>query len=260
MRARNLITPVLAVVASFGAAAGATAALAPAGSSPDPLGSRTVDQLTVTTTIPYSKASTGPTGATGLTGDPGDTGPVGPVGPRGPVGASTVRTTAFTINWQNNQPNGRSTATFVAPGIGQGTVVCTPNIENVTDSGAQMITFRPYDQNADTTMATVRTDDMAYTYWDDPAKAAMNPIDVKFAHVEQYTGPEFNEGFNLKAFGPTYRAQGSMEGIISQRGPRGHVGGPAAAKPTTFRLAWHWRFDDGNPRCYVAGTFFTEAT
>lgn len=242
MRARSLITPVAACVASFGAAAGATAALS--------TGSGTAAR---TVTVTSKAAPKGPPGPRGLTGRKG---------PRGPGGATPIVATPVTINWQNGRWQNRATATFVAPGIGRGKITCTPDIEHVTDSGAQYIEFTPDDQDADTTMASVRTDDRAFTYFqnDDPYGPAGHPIDVKFAHREQFTGPTFREGFNLKAFSPTYRAQGAMFGIISQRGKRGRVGGPVTAEPTTFRLTWHWRFDDGNPRCYVAGTFYTEAS
>jgi hypothetical protein len=250
MRARSLITPIAACAASFGAAAGATAALS---TGTGGRAAATSTAKTITTTVTYAKAPKGLRGAAGRTGA---------TGPRGDRGAARIVASPVTINWQNGRWQNRATASFVAPGIGKGTITCTPNIEHVTDSGAQYIEFTPDDQAADTTMASVRTDDRPFTYFqnDDPYGAAGHPIDVKFAHDELHTGPTFREGFNLKAFSPTYRAQGSMFGIISQRGKRGAVGGPAAAKPTTFRLSWHWRFDDGNPRCYVAGTFYTEAT
>lgn len=250
MRARTLITPVLASVASFGAAAGATAALSTSSSTPSSsAGAKTV-------TVTSAKA---PRGATGPTGRTGRTGPKGPTGTQGAAGPGVI-VTPISINWQNNEPDGRSSVDFTAPGIGTGTITCTPNIEHVTDSGKQTIEFTPTDQDADTTMGLVRVDDHPFTYYDDPARAAEKPIAVKFAHRERFTGPKFNEGFNLKAFSATYRAQGTMTGIISQRGKRGAIGGPVAVAPTTFRLSWHWQFDDGNPRCYVAGAFFKEAT
>lgn len=260
MRARRLLTPVLACTASFAAAAGATAALSTtthAGTSAE--GTSTSANRTISQTVTTSRLSRGPAGARGPQGSTGDPGDDGDTGATGPPGAAHIITSAFTINWQNNRWQGRESATFVAPGIGQGTVTCTPDIEHVTDSGKQMLEFRPYAQRADTTMWTLRSDDRAFTYFDDPARAAESPIAVRAARRESNTGPQFNEGLNLKAFGPTYRAQGSFIGIISSRGDRAAIGGPGPA-PTTFRVSWHWRFDDGNPRCYVAGTFFTEAT
>ncbi len=261
MRARRLLTPVLACVASFGAAAAATAALdtGSGSGSTGKTGRVTATARTITTTVTTRRLSRGPRGFPGPRGRTGDRGPTGDAGDPGRPGSTPIIASSFTINWQNNNWQGRESATFVAPGIGQGTVTCTPNIENVTDSGKQMMEFRPYDQQADTTMWTLRTDDRPYTYYDDPARAAESPIAVRAARREGNTGPQFNEGFNLKAFGPTYRAQGSFMGIISSRGNRTAIGGPGPA-PTTFRVSWHWRFDDGNPRCYVAGSFFTEAT
>ncbi|MCW3015477.1 MAG: collagen-like protein, partial [Solirubrobacterales bacterium] len=214
---------------------------------------------TVTATVTTPRAPKGVLGKRGPRGRTGARGAAGTNGARGAAGKDRVIVTPFSINWQNNRWQGREQVTYVAPGIGQGTVICSPNIQNVTDSGAQMITFRPFDQQADTTMWTLRTDDRPLTYYDDPARAAESPVAVRAARREANTGPEFNEGFNLKAFAPTYRAQGSFIGIISSRGDRKVIGGPGPA-PTTFRLTWHWTFDDGNPRCYVAGSFFTEAT
>ncbi len=260
MRARRLLTPVLACAASFVAAAAATAALdTSADPSPGDAAGEPQTVRTVTATVTSSRVTPGTRGARGPRGRTGARGMDGADGDTGRAGRAPVIASAFTINWQNGRYAGRESATFVAPGIGQGTVTCTPNIENVTDSGKQMMAFRPYDQQADTTMWTVRTDDRAFTYFDDPARAAESPVAVRAARREFNTGPEFNEGFNLKAFGPTYRAQGSFTGIISSRGDRARVGGPGPA-PTTFHVSWHWRFDDGNPRCYVAGSFFTEAT
>ncbi|WP_354699405.1 hypothetical protein DSM112329_05121 [Paraconexibacter sp. AEG42_29] len=279
MRLRRLITPIAAVLASFGAAAGATAALSTGTQSPRAASTSgtttgagtatTTAARTVTTYVTYPEASEGADGVPGKPGEPGATGPPGLPGAQGPTGQARIIASPVSINWQNNASVGRSTATFTAPGIGEGIITCRPNIDsgNMTDNGAQYIEFTPYDQDADTTMASVRTDDRYYTFINpkrpqenDPSAAAENPITVKFAHRELYTGPTFREGFNLKAFSPTYRGQGGMVGIISQRGRRGAIGGPATAKPTTFRLTWHWTFDDGNPRCYVAGAFYTEAT
>ncbi|MCW2996487.1 MAG: collagen-like protein [Conexibacter sp.] len=258
MRARCLLTPIAASVASFGAAAGATAALSTGTSVPGTAAPATPPG-TVTVTVTTPRAPKGLPGKRGPRGRTGARGAAGTNGARGAAGKDRVVARPFSINWQNDRWQGREKVTFVAPGIGQGTVICTPNIQNVTDSGAQMITFRPFDQQADTTMWTLRSDDRAFTYHDDPARAAESPVAVRAARREPGTGPEFNEGFNLKAFAPTYRAQGSFIGIISSRGDRKVIGGPGPA-PTTFRLNWHWTFDDGNPRCYVAGTFFTEAT
>lgn len=258
MRVRHLLTPLAACLASFGAAAGATAALSAGG----PSGSaRTAEGSgrTVTATVTTKRAPTGVVGRRGPVGRTGARGFKGTPGDDGAAGKDRVLSSSVTVNWQNNRWQGRERATFVAPGLGEGAILCSPNIENVTDQGAQMLLFRPYDQDADTTMWTLRTDDRAYTYFDDPTLAAENATAVRTARREAGTGPQFNEGFNLKAFAPTYRAQGSFIGIISSRGKRGAIGGPGPA-PTTFRLTWHWRFDDGNPRCYVAGTFFTEAT
>ena len=279
MRARRLITPACACLASFAAAGAATAALAP--SSPRTTGTASRTTTTGTAATPttartvtiyqrYTRASKGEDGRTGARGDAGPAGAPGPPrpgGPAGPRGQQRILVTPVSLNWQNNRPAGRATAAFTAPGIGEGLITCTPNIPNVADDGAQYLEFTPYDLGMDTTVASYRTDDRPFTFLDpsrpfedDPAAAAERPVTVKFANLDRENQKTLREGFNLKAFSATYRAQGSMTGIISQRGRRGQIGGPVTAKPTTFRLAWHWVFDDGNPRCYVAGAFYTEAS
>lgn len=279
MRVRRLIPPVAASVASFAVAAAATAALAPSSPRATTAAARTTTTGTTTAANPartvtiyqrYTAASKGPDGDRGARGDAGPagvTGPTGAAGDAGPRGAQRILVSPVSVNWQNNRPTGRATAAFTAPGIGEGLITCTPNIPNVVDNGAQYIEFTPYDLGMDTTVASYRTDDRPFTFLDpnrfwenDPTAAAERPVTVKFANLDRENQKTLREGFNLKAFSPTYRAQGSMSGIISQRGRRGQVGGPVATRPTTFRIAWHWVFDDGNPRCYVAGAFYTEAS
>jgi len=61
-----------------------------------------------------------------------------------------VRAHALTANWRNGQSAGRDRAAFVAPGIGEGEVVCSPD--------TQQVQFRPYDQQSDTAMWTTRVE------------------------------------------------------------------------------------------------------
>lgn len=218
----------------------------------------------------------GRTGARGPLGLPGALGSVGPAGGQGAPGVpgpagDGLRRQVISINWQNDAWRGRDRQSFVAPGIGSGEVVCTPPHDdpnsNRETNGSQMLIFRPDDQGADTAMWTLRTDDRPYTYHrgsyrpfgnvaTDDELAAENPTSVRTARKDVFTGPQFNEGMNLRSFTPTDRAIGSWTGIITQRARSG-PGGPGAVA-TTFKLSWHWNFSDGNPRCYVAGSFSTQ--
>ncbi|HEX3874030.1 MAG TPA: hypothetical protein VHW26_07780 [Solirubrobacteraceae bacterium] len=137
----------------------------------------------------------------------------------------------MTVNWQNDQFQGRDTATFDAPGIGTGQIVCSPD--------TQWLRFFPADANADTAMTWIESE---------PGSR----IGVNTAVRTQYTGPDFYAGFNDSLGQQT--GAGSLEGIISSRLDRTVVGGPGPA-PTTFRVTWHWNFGDGSPRCYVAAEF-----
>jgi len=175
----------------------------------------------------------GPTGARGSTGEPGVPGTQGPTGPERLV------VQPIAINWQNGQFTGRDRATFTAPGIGQGQVICTRD--------AQQLVFRRYDGRQDVSLWTTKVFDRT---------DGLSPVDVKEGALTQYTGDEVNEGMNLTA--DALQGDGSFSGLIASYGDRSSPGGPGPA-PTAFRLTFHWRFGDQyGDRCYVAGTFTTE--
>jgi hypothetical protein len=171
----------------------------------------------------------GPSGAEGTGGGEGPTGLTGPPGPPGIVNQD------ISINWQNGDYRGQDSASFVAPGIGRGEVVCALN--------TQWVNFTPYDQSSDSEMwgAIMRGEEVS-------VRAA--------ARRAPPWGNEFNLGLNM-VNGTEPESQGSMVGIISSRGKFGSPG-EAGPPPTTFHLSWYWSFADPyGPRCYVAGTFET---
>ncbi len=179
-------------------------------------------------------AATGPRGAAGARGAPGPAGPVGPVGPAGPPARDILRQ-AVAVNWQNGRFQDRGAATFTAPGIGSGVVVCRPD--------TQWLRFFPSDAGADTAMSWTESE---------PGSRVGQSTAVR----TQYTGPDFYAGFNDYAGQPS--GMGSMQGIISSRLARTVDGGPGPA-PTSFRVTWYWNFGDGHPRCYVAAQFVSAA-
>lgn len=163
----------------------------------------------------------------------------GPEGPQGLRGKPAVKALeqSISINWQNNRPRGRSSATFVAPGIGHGQVVCTPD--------TQWVRFFPYDRETDVEM------------W--AAISRRDQVGVRAAARRSHSyGPDFQLGFN-EVNGTEPYAQGSMTGIISSRGPLGRSPDKAPPVPTTFRISWHWDFGTTEyRRCYVAGTVLSK--
>jgi hypothetical protein len=175
-------------------------------------------------------ATVGIRGAVGPRGPRGAAGIRGPAGPAGPP-ADDITRQAVTVNWQNGQFQGRDQATFDAPGIGAGDVVCSPD--------TQWLRFVPSDANADTAMTWLESE---------PGKR----VGVNTALRTQYTGPDFYAGFN--DYLGQQSGSGSLQGIISSRLDRTVAGGPGPP-PTSFRVSWYWKFDDGSPRCYVAAVF-----
>lgn len=240
----RLLTLGAACGASFALAAGAALALDAdlPGSGPD---------TTPTATAAAAKKPAagrgpkGPRGLRGLTGRRGPqgargaTGETGVGGAQGPAGREAIVLQPISINWQNGQSTGRDRATFTAPGIGQGQVICSRD--------AQMITFRRYDQRNDVALWTAKVFDRS---------DGQSVFDVKRGLLTQFTGEEVNEGFNLTA--DALRGDGAYRGIIASHGDRSGPGGPGPA-PTAFHLTFHWRFGDQfGDRCYVAGSFTTE--
>lgn len=148
------------------------------------------------------------------------------------------------MNWQNGQSTGRDRESFVAPGIGEGEVIC--------NTDAQQLRFDPYDDNSDTAMWITRIQDQHF--------GKGTEVVVRTARREFNTGDTFNEGLNFQGYskgGTEVTADGTFVGLISTRGNRYTEGGPSPAAPTSFRFTWHWHFGDGNNRCYIAATFLT---
>lgn len=236
--------------ASFALAAGAAAAIdggfpgatrdAPAASA-----AATKKQTAARKKAAARRGPRGPRGLRGLTGrrgpqgDRGATGATGVPGAQGSAGREAVVHQPFSVNWQNGQFTGRDRATFTAPGIGQGQVICSRD--------AQMITFRRYDARDDVALWTAKVFDR---------QDGLSAFDVKEGLLTQFTGEEVNEGFNLGD--GALSGDGSYRGIIASYGDRTTPGGAGPA-PTAFHLTFHWRFGDQfGDRCYVAGSFTTE--
>ncbi len=238
----RLATAGLALLGSLGATVAIAQATGAGAGAHAPGRSSRADRRVRAGASPHRAAPTstlsapqGTAGLQGLAGPEGIAGPVGPVGLTGPPGPPGIVEQTISINWQNDDYRGRDSASFVAPGIGQGEVVCGLN--------TQWINFTPYDEGADSEMwgAIMRGEEVS-------VRAA--------AHRATSWGNEFNLGLNV-VNGTESESEGSMVGIVSSRGQFGSPGEPGPP-PTTFHLAWYWSFADSyGPRCYVAGTFAT---
>lgn len=232
---KRLLLPAFVALTSFGAAA-ATAAVVD--DRPRPQAAQKAEPKVKYVTVKgWPRGPGGVTGARGPTGPEGPPGDGGTSGGRGPKGSNPVRAQSLSINWQNGQSGGRDRARFVAPGIGDGSVECTRD--------SQMLRFRPATRLGGAQLWVVRRDDRFFVD-DSRHPPSEKPFAVRTTVFSQFTGDEANEGMNLDS--GVVRGQGSFTGLISD----------ATARPTSFRLAYHWNFADGNDRCYVAGTFITE--
>jgi hypothetical protein len=145
------------------------------------------------------------------------------------------------VDWSKNDPTGRDTAGFVAPGIGYGEIVCSYDQQHVR--------FHPNDLERETSM-------MLWTYkdWrDDTEKAIRESIHTQFG------GPDFQEGLN-KWSPPDKQMTGEYEGLISDRGPFEDGFAPSLAPPTSIDLTWEWRFATENrrDRCHIEAVLRTE--
>ncbi len=203
----------------------------------------------------YRPGPAGPTGPRGSRGPHGLTGFAGSTGPRGRSGpdaaASRLRKQNVSINWQNGDFSGRDRESFEAPGIGHGVVRCSPPT-SAEPNGTQWVRFFPNDQKDDTVMWTVRAGGP-------PGDEEVSV--VRTARREGNTGPDFYEGMNTSPTGIDATSTGTFTGIISSRATRNSNGAAPNSAPaaTTFQLSWHWSFfDQFGPRCYVAGSFYTD--
>jgi len=160
-------------------------------------------------------------------------------------GAKPVETTGMqvqkvVVDWSGGSWKGRQTGGFIAPGIGYGEIVCSPD--------QQWIRFYPSNGGREAAM-------MNWTYknWGTYSEKALR--EAKYANG---TGPDFREGLNK--FGPPEKySTGEFEGIISDRGPIEGPGGTSLAPPTTLKLDWEWDFNYAkSARCHVDATFRTQ--
>ena len=129
---------------------------------------------------------------------------------------------------------------FIAPGIGYGEIVCSPE--------QQWLRFFPSNGGRESAM-------MNWTYKDWGTFSEHSLREAKFVNG---SGPDFREGLNK--FGPTEKtSNGTFEGIISDRGPILGPGGSSLAPPTTLDMSWKWNFSRAkSSRCRVEAPFRTE--
>ena len=157
-----------------------------------------------------------------------------------PVEKTGVEVQKVVVDWYGGNSKGQDTGGFIAPGIGYGEIVCSPN--------QQWIRFYPSYGGRETAM-------MSWTYknWGTYSEKALR--EAKYAAG---TGPDFREGFNK--FSPTENwSTGQFQGIISDRGPIEGPGGGDLAPPTTYDLDWQWDFSSAKTsKCHVEATFRTQ--
>lgn len=157
-----------------------------------------------------------------------------------PVETTGMQVQKVAIDWSGGEYKGRETGGFVAPGIGYGEIVCSPD--------QQWIRFYPSNGGREAAM-------MNWTYknWGTFSEKALRE-----AKYTTGTGPDFREGLNK--FGPPEKySTGEFQGIISDRGPIEGPGGGTLAPPTTLELDWEWDFNNPKQaRCHVDATFRTQ--
>lgn len=156
-----------------------------------------------------------------------------------PVETTGMMVQKVAVDWSKGRWNGRQVGGFIAPGIGYGEIVCSPD--------QQWIRFFPSNGGREAAMMT-----WTWKNWGTWKEKALR--EAKYA---ENTGPDFREGFNK--FGPTEKwSTGTFQGIISDRGPILGPGGVALAGPTTYDLQWEWDFSKPKKsRCHVDATFRT---
>lgn len=157
-----------------------------------------------------------------------------------PVESTGMQVQKISVDWRAGRWQGRQMAGFIAPGIGFGEVVCSPD--------QQWVRFFPSNGGRESAMMT----------WTDKNWGSYREFALREAKYATGTGPDFREGLNK--FGPTEKwSRGSFEGIISDRGPLNGPGGSALAPPTTFDLDWEWDFSKpGRASCRVSAVFRTQ--
>jgi len=157
-----------------------------------------------------------------------------------PIPPTGMQVQKVGVDWSGGEWQGRQYGGFIAPGIGFGEIVCSPD--------QQWLRFYPSNGGREAAMMT----------WTDKNWGTFREIALREAKYANGTGPDFREGMNK--FGPTEKwSRGSFQGIISDRGPIGGPGGASLAPPTTYDLNWEWDFSKpGKSSCHVEAVFRTE--
>jgi len=162
----------------------------------------------------------------------------------GGQGATTTESGALVqqvaVDWYNGNWGGRDVGGFVAPGIGYGEVVCSPE--------TQWVRFFGSAGGRETAM-------MNWTYknWGEYQEKSLQETVYTIG-----TGFDFNQGLNK--FSPAEKTStGTFDGVISDRGPIGNAGGVPLSPVTTLSLDWEWDFTKpSESRCHVEAVFRTE--
>jgi len=157
-----------------------------------------------------------------------------------PVATTGQLTQKVVVDWAKGNWEGRQVGGFIAPGIGYGEIVCSPD--------QQWVRFYPSNSGREAAMMT-----WTYKNWGSWSEKALR--EAKYATG---TGPDFREGMNK--FTPAEKnSTGTFQGIISDRGPLDGPGGTSLAPPTTFDLSWVWDFNSPrSSKCHVQATFRTQ--
>jgi hypothetical protein len=161
-------------------------------------------------------------------------------GAAAPVDPTGMQVQKVAVDWNGGKWQGRQFGGFIAPGIGFGEIVCSPD--------QQWIRFYPSNGGREAAMMT----------WTDKDWGSFSEVALREAKYANGTGPDFREGLNK--FTPTEKwSRGSYQGIISDRGPIEGPGGVSLVPPTTYDLDWEWNFSDsGKAKCHVEAIFRTE--
>jgi hypothetical protein len=166
---------------------------------------------------------------------------VAPADPSPPPPASSAGAIVqqVAVSWSGGRWQSHDSASFSAPGIGTGQLVCRPD--------TQWIRVFPAD----------RSRDVAMTLWTSRDWEGGGESTIRESQMTQFTGADFNEGLN-KFTPPEKRSHGSFVGVLGPGLPSpGTFGGGRA--PMEVRLAWSWDFT--NPAaasCTVTATFTSQ--
>jgi len=212
----------------------------------------------------------GPRGPEGPQGPIGPQGFQGPEGKRGPSGIDAGPARQFiSIDWQNNDYEGKDTQSFKAPGIGTGEVQCIPpQAPDGDGSGKMRVQFTQFDgydqlpKKWATTMWVTRFGGNV----DDANRYRRSVVKTNRIRAIDDNRKGFHESFDTAIDQPDIpdsnahdpESIGSFTGIITTEPFNGTTADQPP--PTTFQLSWYWNFrDESSSRCYVNGVFTTQA-